>query len=736
MNSSNNPVQGTQVARFACDYCRQKKFRCSRELPKCSACLPWPGPCNYSRDRLKSAPTQSQPSSVPTQGQPGTQGNEPTPQLAVTRIDLTVESRLCSIEHKLERLASLVEKAVLRAASEKESESDAQTPSRANQASSQTDSRIPKLFIGESHSFSFVREATENLRSTPGIPGPSSRQEADAQSELQFLSTSLTTATLEPGHNSHMSGLHVPSRAIGYKLIGTFLEHAPKGEPFFVTPSEELLNQIVFNPDKVSQKAWLVYFNYIMLAQVSPEKEDHGEEAARFRQNMRMALNDSRIFLEPRQVNVQALALLAVHGEDYASPNLSWMLVGHACRQAEALGLHLPTPRDVESYQRSLSMFWLLFVLDKSCALAFGRSPFLPMKLYQEVPLPDISYLLKFQPHLDSDFSSAPPAARPSEFGAHFFIRGIELARIMGSVVDTLATGSSPSSRETIKLQLEEWSNQTKRILDKIMDSDRHVLEPTQLKEMSLGLNSLRFQYLHVVIVLLKGDKSSSNQRLECAREALFILPSIVSNWSSVYNGVVWHLLYYPFIPFFVVFENLVHSSTFQASATIDHDLSLLATTVSYFSGMRDQMQLLAVLCSRLENVAFVFLELARRHIQHRHATINKTLDSSWPPLHSRAETNVEEVAVGDSLPGFSQGTLDDFALGDGLDIGNFLNWLPADIFTSGPSLGLESRQILGSASSGPEVSSTADLRGRKRPFDATFDWFSWDAYYADMHFH
>ncbi|KAG7071366.1 Fungal specific transcription factor domain-containing protein, partial [Colletotrichum scovillei] len=457
MNSSDNPVQGTQVARFACDYCRQKKFR---ELPKCSACLPWPGPCDYSRDRLKSAPTQSQPSSVPTQGQPGTQGNEPTPQLAVTRIDLTVESRLCSIEHKLDRLTLLVEKAVLRAASEKESESDAQTPSRANQASSQTDSRVPKLFIGESHSFSFVREATGNLRSTPGIPGPSSQQETDAQSELQFLSSSLTTATVEPGHNLHISGFHVPSRAIGYKLIG---KHAPKGEPFFVTPSEELLKQIVFNPDKVSQKAWLVYFNYIMLAQVSPEKQDHGEEAARFRQNMRIALNDSRIFLEPRQVNVQALALLAVHGEDYASPNLSWMLVGHACRQAEALGLHLLAPRDIESYQRSLSMFWLLFVLDKSCALAFGRSPFLPMKLYQDVPLPDFSYLLKFQPHLDSDFSSAPPAARPSEFGAHFFIRGIELAKIMGLVVDMLAPGSPPPLRETIKLQLEEWANQTKK---------------------------------------------------------------------------------------------------------------------------------------------------------------------------------------------------------------------------------------------------------------------------------
>ncbi|KXH30960.1 hypothetical protein CSAL01_07589 [Colletotrichum salicis] len=364
-----------------------------------------------------------------------------------------------------------------------------------------------------------------------------------------------------------------------------------EGEPFFITPSEELLKQIVFSPEKVSHNAWPVYFNYIMLIQVSTEQQDDGKlEAARFRQNMRIASNDSRIFLEPRQVNVQALALLAVHGEDYASPNLS----------------------DVESYQRSLSMFWLLFVLDKSCALAFGRSRFLPMNVYRDAPLPDFSHLLKFQPHLDSEFSSAPSSARPSKFGAHFFIKGIELAKIMGLVVDMLAPGSSTTSRDTIRLQLEEWSHQTKEILDETIEAERRLLEPTQLKEMSLSLNSLRFQYLHIMIILLKGDKSSNNHRLECAREALFILPSIVSNWSSVYNGVVWNL-------------------------------------------------------EAVESAEGNFFEL-------------------------------------------SQGTLDEFTLDDGLDIENVLNWLPADVFASGPSLGPGAQRDPESAGENPETSFTAEL--------------------------
>ncbi|KAK1623785.1 hypothetical protein BDP81DRAFT_117426 [Colletotrichum phormii] len=163
MSSGSDPVQSTPLARFACDYCRQKKFRCSRELPKCSACVPWPGPCNYSRDRLKSVPTHSQPSSVPVQGQPPTQGHESTPQLASTREDSTVGSRLCSIERTLDRLTALVENAVVQGSSEKEPRNDAQVPSRAHQSGSKNDDRAPRLFVGASHSFSFVREATEKF---------------------------------------------------------------------------------------------------------------------------------------------------------------------------------------------------------------------------------------------------------------------------------------------------------------------------------------------------------------------------------------------------------------------------------------------------------------------------------------------------------------------------------------------------------------------------------------------
>jgi hypothetical protein len=62
----------------------------------------------------------------------------------------------------------------------------------------------------------------------------------------------------------------------------------------------------------------------------------------------------------------------------------------------------------------------------------------------------------------------------------------------------------------------------------------------SQIREMNLGINNIKFQYLHILILLLKEDGQSSDTLLPYAREAISLLPSLVSNWGSVYNGLVW----------------------------------------------------------------------------------------------------------------------------------------------------------------------------------------------------
>ncbi|KAK1563999.1 fungal-specific transcription factor domain-containing protein [Colletotrichum navitas] len=420
-----------------------RRGRCSRELPKCSACKPWPGSCDYTRD--KPAPT------------PGATHVNDRPKTPSSTSPSSIEQRLQSIESSLQKLTEAVER-VLEATTAKSAPVNNETTPRVTHTSdirAPKDENTPGLFLGPSHSFSFLKDTSNNIEAALRTSTPFAYQHA--RSELQFLSTSLTTATVKTEVIGDNKGFFIPSKALGYQLIGTFLEHAPTGEFFFSTPPDDLLKQIVFHPEQVTQKAWVVFFNYIMLAQASTEEENHANQADKFRRNVRKALNHSSIFLEPREINVQALTIMAMHGEDYTSPNLSWMIVGHACRQAEALGLHVSPHLDFESHQRSLSLFWLLFIVDKSCTLAFGRSPFLPVNSYQDVPLPEFSYLLKFQPHTDGRFADSQTPSKPSHFGAHFFIGGIKLAKIMGSIIEFLSPGPSAFKRHEIKLQLEKW---------------------------------------------------------------------------------------------------------------------------------------------------------------------------------------------------------------------------------------------------------------------------------------
>jgi hypothetical protein len=191
--------------------------------------------------------------------------------------------------------------------------------------------------------------------------------------------------------------------------------------------------------------------------------DDKSTKAQNFRQNMKLALNDSSIFLEPHESHLQALTLLAIHGEDYSSPNLSWMLVGHACRQADALGLHVSTNMDYETRQRRLSLFWLLFAVDKSCSLAFGRPCFLPSETYSHVPLPDLGYLRRFEPR--SDLAETGERKRQSSmFGAHMFLARMELARLTG---DSYALSNSEGMAETkglLRTKLVEWHARTNKV--------------------------------------------------------------------------------------------------------------------------------------------------------------------------------------------------------------------------------------------------------------------------------
>ncbi|KAK1239974.1 hypothetical protein MKX08_007416 [Trichoderma sp. CBMAI-0020] len=420
--SENMPVaKNAGLARFACTHCRQKKIK-----------------------------------------------NEPAKLAASTSLQCSkgVDQRLSRVEKALENLSETINTSLnkkadsetpsIRTKSPPEAASSHQRPAEAFDS--------PELTLDDSHSFAYLGEASRHLESikSQSIHEQVAEHQA-ASTALQDLSKSLTTINLQRPYNDTdsfelINGFSIPSKPIGYRLIN-FLQNVQLAEVLFITPSEETLLNAIFDPATLSQRAWIVYINFILLSLLQHDASQ-ADIVENLKKNTNLALNDFRIFLEPSETNIQALMLLGCHGEQYASPNLSWMLVGHACRQAQAVGLHSLKGGSYEQRQRRLTLFWSLFSVDKSCSLAFGRPMLLPTAIYENVPLPDFQYLLKYHPHRKEPIPTED-GPMTSTFGAHYFIQEMQLARMTGAVLDFLANPTKLAVYQTLIAQLQSWDSVT-----------------------------------------------------------------------------------------------------------------------------------------------------------------------------------------------------------------------------------------------------------------------------------
>lgn len=386
-----------------------------------------------------------------------------------------VEDRLRRIENSLERLANSVNQVLAASGSRGALNASSVANNRANLASAQETERRSHE---KTHTFSPLDEAARILHSLQDKSG-SSTEHQQAQSSLQSLSEVLTNVSLHHGTSEEASPgrrFYIPTKETGYALMGQFLKHSELGDFMFLTPSDEILRQVLFEPETVSAKAWVVFVNYMLLA-LATGSGQHADAATAFRKNTRLALDDAKIFLEPSEINIQTLILLALHGEDFALPNMSWMLTGQACQQAQVLKLHSVTNSDASSseQQRRLCLFWALFMADKSCSLAFGRPVFLPTEWFSDVPLPQFEYLQQFHAH---------QSQKASEFGAHLFLQTVHLSKLMGYI---LVPKGADSEREVLTSLLDGWFRGTYEVRFS-SDCDRQTSESLEASFSSPGL--------------------------------------------------------------------------------------------------------------------------------------------------------------------------------------------------------------------------------------------------------
>lgn len=167
-----------------------------------------------------------------------------------------------------------------------------------------------------------------------------------------------------------------------------------------------------------------------------------------------------------------------------------------------------------------------------------------------------------------------------------------------------------------------------------------------------------------------------------------------------------------------MIFENIIHQS--GQYPTLEQDLGLLATTVTYFTKMRSQMRLLTGVCSKLQHTATVFLQLAQSHT--RHSTSSKPAGDATGASKYWNDSGVNENGTQ------SWDELIDADL-SGNDFINYLNLLPVDMNATSRILETE-LQFPGSNCSNREKEDNSTYLQRPT-LERAFDWFSWEDYYG-----
>ncbi|OQV07516.1 Fungal specific transcription factor domain-containing protein isoform 1 [Cladophialophora immunda] len=411
--------------------------------------------------------------------------------------------------------------------------------------------------------------------------------------------------------------------------VDAFEAELKRDRPFSITPPPAVLGHLrASRPEQVQDRAWLVMYYGIMLNLVAATDPKDEPTKAKLRCNLWLALNDARLLLEPSELNIQALILLALDVEEFTNPSLCWMLVTNACRMLQALGVN-HRRFDPQTRDRRVVMFWHLNLVDIGLALIFGRTPTFHRGMAREMPLPTLNQLLSFQPKIDS-------SGAPALFGVHYIHQMFLLSRIMADIWYCLHEESMPNDQsiESTSEDLESWYLQAQRILEAAALAEKPFLSANDAASFDLALSSVSFQYEYLYILLTRSSTQKRAECIESSKRMLHLLENMVSDSEAPSNGMVWHLLCGPFTPFLDLFGELLSSAEDGSEGKMG-----ALEAMEHLPVFLDRMSSRNSLAAKLKSVAMVLVQHARSVVQSQvrpadtlpGPTLAETLPDQWP---------------------------------------------------------------------------------------------------------
>ncbi|KAE8306606.1 fungal-specific transcription factor domain-containing protein [Aspergillus transmontanensis] len=544
---------------YACDECRLRKSKCSKEKPTCAQCRQLNKECKYSPKITRSP---------------------------LTRQHLTyVEDRLQAFETALGRLfpggdldatvrSLLHDHEGPKPAPSSKSSSRHSTPAKTEADRTEP---APEALPQQADGFDWTENKITVGDLTDGMAALSIKPEGTGYFGASSSVVPLR-ALLKHGFDLNFPvGPAKPNAGPeGVPLKSQLLNTAPSGvieqafiDAFFLNyhRSYPFVHEATFRAQFYEQatrrhgQAWQILLNTILALGAWSVGDDNSDLDITFYQEARGHLQRVSVFETGNLTLVQALLLLSNYAQKRNKPNTGWNFLGLAVRMAMSLGLHKEFPGwKISLLQKEMRrrLWWGVFIFDSGAAKTFGRPILLP-----EESVMDAKPVLNIQ---DDALTASTTTLPPEVNGPTIYSGMIAQARfhlLTNSVYQRLISTPPLTPEETRSLQkpLEEWYNGLPdyfKQLNFTSESDPFALVRNRLMWRHWNLRVLLYRPILLRWASRRWTPGSSNEpedpleaecRMLCLRNARLTISSIsdfMSNYLCTRIGA-WYMLYFLF---------------------------------------------------------------------------------------------------------------------------------------------------------------------------------------------
>ncbi|KAH1551910.1 hypothetical protein KXX59_007630 [Aspergillus fumigatus] len=359
-------------------------------------------------------------------------------------------------------------------------------------------------FFGSSSAGSFMRQMQQAIDYRLGVQHQPTKILVGETNKYDHKS-----AQRAVGHRSTIEYV-LPSRKTADSLANAYWE--------LVYPLYPFLNRAAFNKgyeaiwtglDTDNENVLVCTTNVIFAlgSQVSSIIEpEQRQETAQLYYNRSQSLVDSH-FHDRQSIDVVSLYLLmGIYLQSVGSPQRCWMVVGHAIRLAQSLGLHRPDCNFAGGSSRERETACRIWhgciLMDRVLAMTFGRPAMIPKWLSAAVPLPKMID----DEFLDTQVEGSPvrPDGRPCIM--EFFVCQLELYDIMDDILLELYMGKEDRQKAVDAISIfkldNSLANWTRGLSPQLHIDDTPPSDTTPLLRRLDIVNKVRF--LHARMLLLR----------------------------------------------------------------------------------------------------------------------------------------------------------------------------------------------------------------------------------------